>query len=257
MVPISYQLYSSRNFDLDETLRMLSRHGIHEVEGYAPLYQNLDASKQRLDQYGMSMPTGHFAIELVEEDPTSCLAIARTLQIQSVIVPFLTPDQRPSDSDGWYRLGQRLSAMGKPMRDAGLGFGWHNHDFEFLPCENGSLPLECLAESCPELQLELDLAWIHVSGQDPVAWVEKFSDRILAVHVKDRAPPGENSDEDGWADVGHGTMEWDRISAALNKAQAPRYILEHDNPLDPDRFVQRSLATVKAFQLSHINEGGS
>ena len=247
MIPISYQLYSSRNFDLDETLAMLARLGIEAVEGHAPLYEDLEATRRRLETHGLSMPTGHFAIELVEQDPARCLEITRALQLDSVLVPYLTPEQRPLDADGWQQLAGRLTEMAKPILDAGLNFGWHNHDFEFMPCADGTLPIECLTNACPELGLELDLAWIHVAGHDPVTWIERYAGRTLAVHVKDRAPEGDNEDEDGWADVGHGVMDWELISAALKSAKVPRYILEHDNPRDAERFARRSFTTVKSF----------
>ncbi len=137
--------------------------------------------------------------------------------------------------------------MGKPIRDAGLGYGWHNHDFEFSALPDGTLPIEHLAAASPEIDLELDLAWIYVAGHDPVTWIERFTGRILAAHMKDRAPEGENADEDGWADVGHGVMNWTAIAAALKAANVPRFILEHDNPSDVARFARRSLATVKGL----------
>ena len=64
--------------------------------------------------------------------------------------------------------------------------------------------------------------------------------------MKDRAPEGENVDEDGWADVGYGVMDWTAI-AALTAAKVPRFVLEHDNPSDVERFARRSLATVKGL----------
>lgn len=248
MVPISYQLYSSRKFGLEDTLAMLSGLGIEAVEGYESLFTDPEAMRALLDANQLIMPTAHIGIELVQDDPARCLKIAKTLGIESVILPFLTPEQRPVDADGWQKLGKRLSGIGKPVRDAGLGFGWHNHDFEFTPCQDGALPIECLMEACPEIELELDLAWVHVAGKDPVSWIEKFSGRILAAHIKDRAAKGDNPEEDGWADVGYGVMDWVRIAAALNAAQVPRYILEHDNPSDHERFARRSLASVMQFQ---------
>ncbi len=247
MKPIAYQLYSSRNFDLDETLSLLARLGIAEVEGYAPLYQNIEATRTRLDTYNLTMPTGHFAIDLVEADPDRCMEIARALGIQNIIVPFLLPDQRPVDAAGWRDLGVRVAEMGKPIRDAGLGYGWHNHDFEFTALPDGTLPIEYLTEASPEIDLELDLAWIHVAGHDPITWIERFSGRILAAHMKDRAPVGENADEDGWADVGYGVLDWTAIASALKAAKVPRFVLEHDNPSDVERFARRSLATVKGL----------
>ncbi|ASJ73813.1 sugar phosphate isomerase/epimerase family protein [Granulosicoccus antarcticus] len=247
MKPIAYQLYSSRNHDLDSTLSMLARLGITELEGYAPLYQDINATRNRLDKNQLTMPTGHFAIEQVESDPTGCIAIARSLGLESIIVPFLTPDQRPVDAAGWQQLATRVTEMGKPVRDAGLGFGWHNHDFEFLPLDDGTLPIEYLLEAAPQIELELDLAWVHVAGQNPVNWIKRLTGQILAVHLKDCAPEGENLDEDGWADVGYGIMDWEVIAAALKLAKVPRFIIEHDNPSDPERFARRSLATVEGL----------
>ena len=69
------------------------------------------------------------------------------------------------------------------------------------------------------------------------------------VHVKDIAPAGENANEDGWADVGHGTMDWDALYAAAKQFTNARYfVMEHDNPADVDRFASRSIATVNAWK---------
>jgi sugar phosphate isomerase/epimerase len=73
-----------------------------------------------------------------------------------------------------------------------------------------------------------------------LSWIKKYADRITAVHVKDIAPKGENLDEDGWADVGKGTVNWPACFKALAKTKTLSYILEHDNPNDLARFAKRS-----------------
>ena len=73
-----------------------------------------------------------------------------------------------------------------------------------------------------------------------------FGNRITAVHVKDIAPAGENADEDGWADVGHGTVDWKALMAALKERTKVKYfVMEHDNPKDAERFAERSLAAAQ------------
>ena len=37
------------------------------------------------------------------------------------------------------------------------------------------------------------------------------------MHFKDLDVDGENTDEDGWADVGHGVIDWHLISQLLEK----------------------------------------
>ena len=48
MHTISYQLYSSRNWDADETFAMLAEVGYKEVEGVGPHYEDTAATKARL-----------------------------------------------------------------------------------------------------------------------------------------------------------------------------------------------------------------
>ena len=58
---------------------------------------------------------------------------------------------------------------------------------------------------------------------------------------------GENEDEDGWTDVGHGTVGWPELMAALRKTPAKHYVLEHDNPKDLDRLLSRSMASFQTY----------
>ncbi|TIT58128.1 MAG: sugar phosphate isomerase/epimerase, partial [Mesorhizobium sp.] len=77
---------------------------------------------------------------------------------------------------------------------------------------------------------------------------EKHGKRIVAVHVKDMAKPGEGLDEDGWSDVGHGTIDWaDLIKVLRAKSAAKYFVMEQDNPNDIERFARRSIATVKSY----------
>ena len=246
MPSISYQLYSSRNWEVEETFKMLAELGVKEVEGVGPYYEDLTRTKALLETHGMTMPTGHFAPDLVENEPEKAIEIAKTLGIQAVIVPFIPPAERPTTLAGWQEFAARLAKAGEPITAAGLQFGWHNHDFEFVAVD-GQMPLDIIAEASDDIMLELDLAWVKVAGHDPAEWLAKYADRITTVHVKDRAPEGENADEGGWADVGHGIMDWSAIHAALGEAGIGHYVVEHDNPKDDARFAKRSLATLNAL----------
>ena len=243
---ISYQLYCSRNFSpLTDTLAMLAKAGFTEVEGYGGLYSDPAALAAQLNSVGLAMTSGHFGIDMVEGDPAKTIATARTLGMKMVFVPHIVADQRPTDAAGWAAFGARLAKMGKPITDAGFEFGWHNHDFELLDLGGGETALDHIANA--GVRLELDLGWVRVAGHDPVAWIGKYASQISAVHMKDIARDGEATDEDGWADVGHGIMDWAAIKTALDAAGITHMVAEHDNPKDHTRFATRSLATLKAL----------
>jgi sugar phosphate isomerase/epimerase len=252
MTGFAYQLYSSRNFPpLKDTLTMLGGLGYTSVEGYGALYANpqmVDELKGSLADSGLTMPTGHFGLQQLEADPSGVNGIARALGVTHIYCPYVMPDDRPGDQAGWVAFGQRLANAGKPFRDAGFGFGWHNHDFEFRALADGSYPIEAILEGAPDLELEADIAWIIRGGGDPIAWVDRLADRITAIHVKDIAPAGQNAAEDGWADVGKGTVNWKAIFAAVrSQTKAGHFVIEHDNPSDHRRFAERSLAAAKTY----------
>lgn len=251
MREFSYQLYSSRNFPpLEETLRMVAEVGYTQVEGYGALYNDADLVKSleaSLDTVGLTMPTAHFSLELVSQQPDEAIRIARSLNMKAVFVPFLAPDDRPTDGAGWAAFGETLAEAGKPLLDAGLGYGWHNHDFEFVDLGGEDRPLDLIMQASDDLMLELDVAWVQVSAQDPAAWIAKYSDRILSCHIKDIAPEGEKKDEDGWADVGQGVMDWPVLMRALKDTPVQYLVMEHDNPSDDRRFATASLAAARTF----------
>ncbi len=250
MTSFSYQLYSSRKFPpLSGTLKMLAETGYAEAEGYGDVFSNSDDPgrlKAELDAAGLRMRSGHFALSLVQERPESVIEIARSLDMEAVFVPFLAPEQRSTDAAGWVRFGKILAEAGKPIQDAGLEYGWHNHSFEFEDLGGEDMPLDLILAG-GDIALEFDIAWAVVGGQNPLTWIRKYGSRILAVHIKDIAPEGESEDEDGWADVGHGIMDWPGIMAALRETPCRHYVVEHDNPGDDRRFAARSLAAAQAF----------
>jgi sugar phosphate isomerase/epimerase len=63
---------------------------------------------------------------------------------------------------------------------------YHNHDFEFVKID-GKYALDILYDSVPAeyLQTELDTCWVNVGGEEPAAYVRKYSGRAPVVHLKD------------------------------------------------------------------------
>ena len=244
----SFQLYSARNFQpWDKVLQFLGQVGYKQVEGFGGLYENSLGLRRELDDAGLTMPSGHFSLDQIE-DYSFSYRVARNLGMKLVACPHIAADRRPSDAAGWRAFGERLAKAGKPFQDDGLAFGWHNHDFEFQPLADGSLPMTHILEAAPGIGWEMDVAWVIRGGADPQKWIADYADRIVAVHVKDIAPAGQNADEDGWADVGQGTVDWKGLIKTLKeKTAAQVYVMEHDNPSDYQRFARRSFDAVSHF----------
>jgi sugar phosphate isomerase/epimerase len=247
--PWSFQLYSARNFlPWDKILKMVAQAGYSRVEGFGGVYADAVAFRKELDANGLSMPSGHFAIDLLENDFDGAARIAKTLGVQQIICPHIAADARPADAAGWQSFGKRLGKVGDNARKAGFEFGWHNHDFEFKALADGSLPQKLMLDAAPGIGWEMDVAWVIRGGADPLKWIAEYGPRITAVHVKDIAPAGQNADEDGWSDVGHGTVDWPGLIKAFRQISAAKvYVMEHDNPSDVERFARRSIEAANKY----------
>ncbi len=245
---LSFQLYSARNHPpLGATLELLGKTGYREVEGYGGIFDDPKTLRSMLDANGLSMPTSHFSLDMLENDKKGVMKIVQALGIRNIYCPSIAPDERPKDGGGWRAFGRRLAKAGSAYRLEGIGFGWHNHDFEFVTLADGKTPHEHMFKAAPGLDWEIDIAWVIRAGADPVKFIKKYAANISAAHIKDIAPKGKNADEDGWSDVGHGTVDWKPIFAALKKTRVLYYVMEHDKPSDTARFAKRSFEAAKAF----------
>jgi sugar phosphate isomerase/epimerase len=243
---LSFQLYSARNFPLDEVLATIAGLGYAQVEGFGGVFGDVPALKEKLTANGLTMPTAHVGLDELEK-PDVTLKLAEELGLEAVICPWLHPGQRPADAAGWRRFGERLARLAEPYQQAGLTFGYHNHDFEFASFD-GRYAMDILLEAAPNIGVEADVAWIARGGADPAPWLAANGDRIFAIHIKDIAAAGENVDEDGWADVGHGILPWqDLFKVIEDKVDARYFVAEHDNPKDIARFARRSIEAVRSY----------
>ncbi len=241
---LALQLYSMRECaDQIALLAQLPGMGITHVEGFGGVYGDPAAYRAAMDANGVSMPTGHFGLADIEADFDGCLATAKTLGISQVFAPYLEEKDRPTTAAGYVELAGRLNAASKRFADHGVPFGWHNHDFELVALADGSTPMDILLDKAPDITWEADLAWIVRGGRDPAEYIARYGNRLSVIHVKDIAAEGTNLDEDGWADLGAGTMDWAALLQDC-RSQSPDliYALEHDKPSDPVAYASRSAA---------------
>ncbi len=245
-----FQLYSARNTPLSETLRLVAEAGYTGVEAYRDNFVDSEALKRELDKHSLSVPSMHINLRHLRADLDACIARAYMFGCQHVVCPFLEPDERPSDIAQWLALGRELDRISLILAARNITFAWHNHDFEFEPLVDGTIPLEQLLDTAPSMTWEIDVAWVVRAGTDPLPWIQRYQSRLSAVHLKDLAPAGERLDEDGWADLGDGVVAWDQLMPQLLSSPASLYITEHDNPSDLDRFATRSIKKAQLLEDS-------
>ncbi|ALN88131.1 xylose isomerase-like TIM barrel family protein [Lysobacter capsici] len=250
--PIAVQMYTLRNVaSLDEQLKIVHDAGIHAVETVGT--QNASAAdlKRLLEKYSIQVVSTHVQLSDLRSDLDKVVAFNKSIGNSVLVVPYLKKEERPTDAAGWTALGKELGAISNKVRAKGMTLAYHNHDFEIVDF-NGKTGLELMFEGAgPKLEAELDLAWIARAGYDPAALLGKFRGRVFAVHAKDNAPTGQAKEEDGFAALGKGVLNWNAILPAAARAGVRWYIIEHDHPLDPAAVVK----TGAAYLNEHLPAG--
>lgn len=259
---ISYQLYSSRNFPpLEAQLPILKAMGYDAVEPWLPAYEASPANFRRaIDDAGLACIGFHMPLSGLTGETQRFIDIAHTIGAKLLIPPWIPPEERDPNPDGWKRLGEALATGAQSVRSAGLRVAWHNHDFEYQTLSDGSRPIDHLLDAAgPLVGFEIDCGWITRGGADPAEELVRYADRIWAIQTKDTAPPGTRED-DGWTATGDGTIDWQALWPLFRKTIADHIVVEHDNPSDWKRFAQRSFDYLKKLidsegKTRHAPEG--
>jgi sugar phosphate isomerase/epimerase len=245
---LSFQLYSARFLEpLAAQFDLLASLGYRNVEPFGGLFNDVPGLKRLLAKYGMKAPTAHVGMDRLRADAKATARLCRDIGVETVFAPAPPMGEREGGEDHWRAIGRELAAMGKILSSEGLKFGWHNHHWEYGKTVGGRTFLDCMFEEAPDLLWEADLAWIVRGGGDPVVELAKYTGRVVAAHVKDLAPEGQNLDEDGWADPGHGVMNWTALLSSMKAAGVGLYVVEHDKPNDVARFARRAHDAVASW----------
>ncbi|MDO8777684.1 MAG: sugar phosphate isomerase/epimerase [Burkholderiaceae bacterium] len=253
-LPISIQLYSLRNIEgLDQQLDVVQAAGYRHVELIGSHLDDAANTKAALDQRGLKVSSGHVSMAALRERPDAILAACKLLGFDLLLMPVVPVPERESGADYWLALGRELGALSQKFKQQGITLGYHNHHWELLVKEGGKTALELLFEGAAQteggspLVWQVDVAWLVRGGVDPAEWLNRYRDRVVSVHAKDLAPSGEKLDEDGWADVGSGVLDWHRLVRVCREAGAQWLVAEHDKPNDPVRFTRASYAFLNSL----------
>ena len=247
MPELSFQLYSARNTPLPDALKIIAEAGYTSVEAYGDNFSDTTLFKNALKTNSLTVASSHIGLDKLANNMDESLALANDFDINHLVCPFLMPDDRPTDSKGWIAPADQLAGFNEIIESNGKTFAWHNHDFELAVLDDGGVPMQLLLEHAPKMHWELDVGWIQRAGGSASTWLQQHAARISAVHLKDVAAAGECVDEDGWADVGHGTIDWNALLGDLKNTKANVLAVEHDNPSDLQRFAKNSFDSIQGW----------
>ncbi|MBZ5514671.1 MAG: sugar phosphate isomerase/epimerase [Acidobacteriia bacterium] len=235
-LPIGLELYTVRDQcekDFEGTLKQIAAIGYQTVEIYDFYGKTAADVKKLLDDNGLKAPAGHWLLPKLRNSLPKCIDDAKTLGCEYLVMPILDPPERKTFGQ-FKRHAEFFNKVGEKCKQAGLSFGYHNHNYEFKKYDDTTVFDYLLSALDPQLvSIEMDCFWVVHAGYDPVTYLEKYPGRFPILHIKDLkagyAPTTEKDDKVGlFAEVGHGTIDWKRIFTAAPKGGMKCYFVEQD-----------------------------
>jgi sugar phosphate isomerase/epimerase len=216
------QLYTVRQDaarDLPAVLEAVRKIGYTEVETYWDIYGHPAADLRRM---------------IKDHGLDSKIDYAKLLGVEYVICPML-PETMWFTLDGYKRAADQFNIWGEKIHQAGMQFGFHNHNYEFRRFGD-TTGFETMMNRCdPKLVcIEMDCYWITQAGGDPLQMFRQYGNRIKMLHLKDRKPgfpttQVKDAAAEHFTEVGAGTIHWQEILAAAEKNGVKHLFVERDS----------------------------
>ncbi len=250
LAQVAAQLFTVRDFcasasDLAETARRLRAIGYQAVQHTWSCPVPPEEVAAIMAGEGLTICATHEHAEILLSEPERAVAALQKIGCRLTAYPFPHGIDF-TDPEIIAAFTRRLDAAGAVLRAAGITFGYHNHDIEFLPFEGGTVLDYIFARTDPRhLVGELDTYWVHAGGGDCVEWCRKLHGRLPFIHLKDYRMTAERKPI--WAEIGRGTLPFARIVAAAEAAGCEWFIIEQDTcPGDPFDSLRQSFDYVRA-----------
>jgi sugar phosphate isomerase/epimerase len=237
---VGLMLYSVREDcarDFEGTLRAVAGLGYEGVELFDLHGHDPGRVRGWLDDCGLAVAGRHAGLEAIETRLPELAAEGEALGASRVVLAWIEPLDSPEEAQA---MAERLGRAAHSAAGLGLELGFHNHDAEVRPLDDGRTFVDRLLEL--PVFLELDLGWAWWAGVDPVELLERTRGRVPLVHVKDFRVRGERS----FCPVGDGGVGYERVAPAAAAAGVEWLLVEQDEADGPAlEAARRSLAALR------------
>lgn len=242
--PIGIQLYSvgaDLSRDFAGTLKQLAAMGYTDVELAHPWGKTATELREAFKAANLVCRSGHFGVDPLEKDLPRTIAFARELGLTYFVCPMprLADMQKPQ-RDEWLWHADFFNRVGAEVKNAGMQFGYHNHNLEFVRYADGgrtrSAYDELMTRTDPALvKMQLDCGWAAAAGLDPAIVLARYPGRFRLLHVKDvKASQEPNTTlKIETTAIGAGMLDWRAIFDAAKAAGVVGYYVELEPPSTP------------------------
>jgi len=240
---IGIQLYTLRDLiatDFLGTLKKIRKAGYNSVEaagygdrkfyGYSP-----KEYKEIVTDLGLQPTSSHSSVN--PENISSAIEDHLSAGMDYIVVPWI-PKEKYNTPDAYKKLAGDFNIIGKACKEAGLGFGYHNHAFEFEKMGD-QIPYDILLENTDPkyVFMQVDLFWMVYGGHQPEEYFTKYPGRFELWHIKDM----DNTPARESVEVGDGIINYAKVFKMKDLAGMKHFFVEQEAfKMDPIQSIRKS-----------------
>jgi len=240
---IGIQLYTLRDLiatDFLGTLKKIRKAGYNSVEaagygdrkfyGYSP-----KEYKEIVTDLGLQPTSSHSSVN--PENISSAIEDHLSAGMDYIVVPWI-PKEKYNTPDAYKKLADDFNIIGKACKEAGLGFGYHNHAFEFEKMGN-EIPYNILIENTDPkyVFMQVDLFWMVYGGHQPEEYFTKYPGRFELWHIKDM----DNTPARESVEVGDGIINYAKVFKMKDLSGMKHFFVEQEAfKMDPIQSIRKS-----------------
>lgn len=215
------QMYAIRMLakeDMEKALRIVSEIGYEGVEFAGFFGHSAQEIAGWLKKYNLEAMGAHIPLEDVFEKTEETIAFHKAIGNNRIIIPW----SEIKTKEDTLALAKKMCEVAPKLHEAGMKLYYHNHNHEFKKDGNEYL-IDILAQNTPAdvLSLEFDIYWVYRGGEDPLAYLKKYQDRIEIFHVKDGI-------EDKGTQLSFGAVDLPAIIAFAKEQQLAWAVVESE-----------------------------
>lgn len=245
-IDFGVQLYTFRKeMDADAigTLKQIASIGIKKIEsarsdkghyyGLKPIEM-----KSICDDLGMKLVSGH-----VHLDENWQQTMDEAVESGQEYLICSTMPSTGQTIDNYKSVADQFNKAGEACKKMGLKFGYHNHDYEF-DSVNGEVLYDVLLNNTESdlVHMELDLGWVVATGNDPIAYFNRFEGRFPLWHLKDM-----NLEKMESTEFGKGSLDIAKMLKNTNVSGVKHIFIEQEE------YAKNALESMK-FNMEYVNK---
>lgn len=233
---VSYTYRNSFQKDVALTLDTIKALGITDIEFSNLFGQTATALRAMLDARGLHCSSFGVSYDDLTNKTREVGNNAKILGASFVRVAWIPHEGKTVDAAFIKKAADDFNAAGKILKDEfNLSFCYHNHGYEFVSYEKGTLFDYLVASTNPAyVNFELDILWAFHPGQDPAQLLKKYGKRFKLMHVKDLRKgvkgdfSGSTSQENDVA-LGTGQINIAEVIKAAQQSAIEHYYIEDES----------------------------